>query len=190
MVQPIMFKLSRRADYAIRVMLELCVAGGERLTAQQAAKRGSIPFPFLGKILADLVDAGLVVTHAGPRGGLNLAKPAHSVTILDVVEAVEGRMCLNTCLVRPGECPRDRICPAHGFWGRLQALVMAEMRQANLAGLAAEYRALRQSPRPHGQIFALYRLISSPPRASVKTGDEFPIPKGSRSKTWRNNEPK
>lgn len=142
-----MFKLSRRADYATRIVLELAVAEDQKLTAQQAAKRCGIRLPFLHKAVADLVAAGLLTTQTGPGGGMSLARPAVEITMLQVIEAVEGSVCLNACLVRPGECARDRICPAHTIWGRLQMLVIAELQQANLAAMAAEYLVLRRRPR-------------------------------------------
>jgi Rrf2 family iron-sulfur cluster assembly transcriptional regulator len=171
-----MFRLSRRADYALRTGLELAAAEGERLTAQQVAKRGNIPLPFLRKVVADLVGSGLVNSQPGPGGGLALARPASEVSVLDVVEAIEGAVCLNACLLRPGECPRDRICPAHGFWGRLQALVVGEMRAAKLDALAKDYRALRRRPKQRDQVIYLDSLTAITPSLVDQAGGTSSIP--------------
>lgn len=143
-----MFRISRRADYAVRTLLELAASEGNLLTAPETARRGGIPLPFLRKITPQLASAGLVTTKPGHGGGLSLARPAVEISLLDAIEAVEGPVCLNVCLLRPSECPRDQICPAHTFWERLQAIVVEEMRSANLASLAAEYRSLLRNPRP------------------------------------------
>ena len=141
-----MFPLTRRADYAVRIMLELGdkAENGQRVPATQVAQSASIPLPFLRKIAVDLVRAGLVLTYSGPNGGLTLAQPVASINLVHILEAIEGPICLNTCLVRPKECPRDHICPAHGFLGRLQINLIQQLQDATLDKLVAEKRELEQ----------------------------------------------
>ncbi|MCA9970468.1 MAG: Rrf2 family transcriptional regulator [Anaerolineales bacterium] len=129
------------------MMVELgMLPQGECLSSRRMSRRTSVPKAFLHKITADLVKANMVNTFAGPTGGLALAQPAVDITLLQIVEAIEGPLCMNPCLLRPHECPRDLICPAHTFWGRLQALVVAELRGVTLAELVAEARLLQQNP--------------------------------------------
>ena len=139
-----MFPLTRRADYAIRIMLELGdkAENGQRVPATQIAQKASIPLAFLRKIAVDLVRAGLVLTYSGPNGGLTLAQPVTSINLVHILEAIEGPICLNTCLVRPKDCPRDQICPAHGFLGRLQTNLIQQLQEATLDKLVAEKREL------------------------------------------------
>ena len=141
-----MFPLTRRADYAVRIMLELGdkAENGQRVPATQVAQNASIPLPFLRKIAVDLVRAGLVLTYSGPNGGLTLAQPVASINLVHILEAIEGPICLNTCLVRPKECPRDHICPAHNFLGRLQTNLIQQLQDATLDKLVAEKRELEQ----------------------------------------------
>lgn len=143
-----MFQVSRRADYAVRMMLELGLQPeGQLLKAGALSERTGVPKPFMHHIAADLVAAGLLKTLAGPAGGLALARPPATITMQQILEAVEGPVCLNVCLVRPHECPRDVICPAHDFWGRLQFLVIQQLREATLDKLVVEAHSLRQRPR-------------------------------------------
>ena len=140
-----MFQVTRRADYAVRILLDLAEQpDGEWVPTPGIARRMLIPPQFLHKITADLVKAGLVCTFPGPTGGLALARPAHTINLLQVLEAIDGPVCLNVCLLRPQECPRDRICPAHTFWGRLQASIMLQLRAATLDVLVFEAHALRE----------------------------------------------
>ena len=141
-----MFPLTRRADYALRIMLELGdkAEDGQRVPATQVAQSASIPLPFLRKIAVDLVRAGLVLTYSGPNGGLTLAQPVASINLVHILEAIEGPICLNTCLVRPKECPRDHTCPAHNFLGRLQTNLIQQLQDATLDKLVAEKRELEQ----------------------------------------------
>lgn len=142
-----MFQVSRRADYAIRIAVELGLqADGTCLPSRRISRRTGVPKAFLHKITADLVKANIVKTFAGPSGGVALAQPPDDITLLHLVEAIEGPVCLNVCLLRPQECPRDIICSAHTVWGRLQALVTAELRAVTLADLVAEARILQQAP--------------------------------------------
>ena len=139
-----MFPLTRRADYAVRIMIELGdkADNGQRVPATQVAQKADIPLAFLRKIVVDLVKSGLVWAYSGPGGGLTLAQPAASINLVHILEAIEGPICLNTCLVRPKECPHDRTCPAHNFLGRLQANIIQQLQEATLDRLVAEKREL------------------------------------------------
>ena len=143
-----MFQISRRVDYAVRIMIELGMQPeGVLLSARRLSAKTAVPKAFLHKITADLVRAGLILRQTGPSGGLALQKPANDVSLLDVVEAIDGPVCLNICLVRPQECNRDRFCPGHEVWGKLQLLVVNELRKAILADLVEEAWRLQKNPR-------------------------------------------
>ncbi|MEW6567428.1 MAG: Rrf2 family transcriptional regulator [Chloroflexota bacterium] len=142
-----LFQISRRADYAIRVMLDVgALPAGERARAGEVARRMSAPLPFLHKITADLVRAGLVETHAGPKGGLSLTRPPAAITLLEIIQAVEGPIALNVCLVRPHECPRSGFCPAHRALAGLQRSLVQQMEAITLAGLVADGKILARTP--------------------------------------------
>ena len=83
-------KVTARADYAVRAMLELATAEGELTKADRIADAQGIPRHFLDNILTDLRRAGLVFTQRGPDGGSRLARPADEITIAQVVRAIDG----------------------------------------------------------------------------------------------------
>jgi Rrf2 family protein len=120
---------------------------GQRMPATQVAQKAGIPLAFLRKIVLDLTRVGLVRAYSGPTGGLMLAQPAETINLVHILEAIEGPICLNTCLVRPNECPRDQICPVHGFLGELQTTLIQKLREATLDKLVAEKRELEHQPR-------------------------------------------
>lgn len=154
-----MFQVSRRVDYAVRIMIELGMQPqGSFMSARLVSSRTAVPKAFLHKITADLVRTGLLMTQTGPSGGLALQKACDEITMLHIVEAIEGPVCLNICLLRPQECNRDRICPGHDVWGRVQSLVIAELQNTTLADLVVEAERLKQNPRPihHGDFPYLY----------------------------------
>jgi Rrf2 family protein len=134
-----MLRVSRRTDYAIRVMIALAaLPEGTYIPAPHIGQQMLIPQPFLVKVVGDLKRCGLIVTAAGRTGGVSLARPAVQITLCDIVEGVEGPIILNTCLVRPGECPRDMICSAHPVWARMQALLRQEMSSITIDQLAED----------------------------------------------------
>lgn len=150
-----MFQISRRADYAMRIMIELGLLGDrERISSRQISRKTGVPKAFLHKITADLVKADLVVTYAGPAGGLMLRRPLAQINMLHILEAVEGPMCLNICLLDPNECNRQAVCPAHDFWDVLQMQIAMQLQEMTLQKLVEEARVLKKHPRPRPDLIA------------------------------------
>jgi Rrf2 family protein len=84
-------RISAKADYAVRAVIELAAApGGRTLSAREIAAAQDIPHNFLENILAELRRAGIVHTHRGPGGGSSLARPAATITVGDVLLAIDG----------------------------------------------------------------------------------------------------
>lgn len=121
-------RLTRQGDYAVRVMLDLASHAPDMpIRRAQIQARQDVPAAYLAKIIQTLAHAGLVRTLPGARGGVTLNAPAETVTLLQVIEAVEGPIRLNRCVEAPGACPRDRFCPVHPVWVRVQALLTREL---------------------------------------------------------------
>jgi Rrf2 family protein len=84
-------RISAKADYAVRAVVELAAATGEKpVKAERLATAQGIPLNFLENILGELRHAGIVRSHRGAEGGFRLARPADQVTVADVIRAVEG----------------------------------------------------------------------------------------------------
>jgi Rrf2 family protein len=84
-------KFTRGISYALQALVQLAQEGGGRPIASHAAARAhGIPERFLLKVLKPLVDAGVLRSLKGPNGGYRLARPAKDITLLEVVEAVDG----------------------------------------------------------------------------------------------------
>lgn len=131
-------RLTRQGDYAVRVMVDLAMHGHAGPVSRAAIQaRQEVPPAYLAKIVQTLARAGLVTTRPGAGGGVSLALPAAQITLRRVVEAVEGPITLNRCVVGPGACPRDRVCPVQPVWLRLQALVTRELDAVTIAELAS-----------------------------------------------------
>jgi Rrf2 family protein len=105
--------VTREADYAIRCVLEVARHG--RVSAAQVARTRSISRTFLGKIVQTLAKAGIVSTRRGVGGGISLAVAPEDVTLLQIIEAIEGPLVLNECLLPQPECAHIAICPAYPY---------------------------------------------------------------------------
>ncbi len=134
-------KLTRGGEYGIRGVLYLAQQDNGRINMLSAiAEAQEVPPRFLAKIFQSLAKAGVVKSHRGAKGGFSLARPAVDITIKDVIEAIEGPIHLNVCLVAEGECSRDKICPMHSVWEEAQEKMMGVLSRANFADLAKAER--------------------------------------------------
>jgi Rrf2 family protein len=145
-----MFKINRRTDYAIRVGVALAKRPfGFRLSTQAIQSEMQIPRPFLQRIVAELSKAHLIKTYSGPSGGLQLARPAEQISMLDIVQLMEGPLCISDCIYTPGSCPLSDSCPVRSRWGRLQTVMMDELAQTSLQQLAQETLEISQLTHPN-----------------------------------------
>ena len=131
-------EISRQADYAVRAVRELVKAGpGALLQTHSIAAKQEIPEKYLPTIIRTLARAGLLRTLRGSQGGVSLARQPHAITLLEVVEAIDGPVLLNRCRIRPGECqPGGQPCALHDFWENLVAEVRSRMEDVSFDRLA------------------------------------------------------
>ena len=86
-------RISAKVDYAVRAAVELAAAASEKpVKAETVSKAQGIPLNFLENILGELRHAGIVRSHRGAEGGFRLAKPPETVTVADIMRAVEGHL--------------------------------------------------------------------------------------------------
>ncbi|NTW28498.1 MAG: Rrf2 family transcriptional regulator [Coriobacteriia bacterium] len=127
--------VTRRTDYAIRIMLALARAGAGPLSVRDLAERQGVPYAFARSIQRDLVSAGLVVSRRGAQGGILLARPADAITLLDVVEAIQGRVSCAVCVSDPAWCDRMGGCSVHRVWQEVDRLTSEYLGGKSLASL-------------------------------------------------------
>jgi Rrf2 family protein len=133
-------ELTRRGDYAIRAALALADAGERLLSGPQIAGSTGIPPAFLPQVMGDLVHAGLARSLAGRRGGYRLDADPASVSLLAIVEAVEGSSRRTTCILRGGECGADGTCRVHDAFFAAQESLLGSLAAVSLADLAVRNR--------------------------------------------------
>jgi Rrf2 family protein len=130
-------QITRQADYAVRAMVYLAqLDPDERAATGKIALEKNIPPSFLAKIVSQLSVAGLLQTSRGARGGVALAKPAETISLLDVVEAIDGPILLNDCVNASSTCSNDEDCPLKIVWCDAQKLLVNKLSTANFAQFA------------------------------------------------------
>lgn len=132
-------QITRQADYALRAMLYLAqLEPSQRAATSQIAEEQHIPPSFLAKIISQLSIAGLIHTSRGARGGVSLARSPEEVTILEVVEAIDGPIALNECTHSSSSCPFGDTCPLRSLWCDTQAELVERLRNTTFAQFLGE----------------------------------------------------
>jgi Rrf2 family protein len=120
-------KLSIAAEYAIRGILVLTAEHGQGpVTLEAVCARRKLPKQYLTKLFANLAKAGLIHPVRGKGGGYTLTRAPEQISLLQVIEAVEGPIILNLCQHAPSQCPQD-LCRIRPMWTDLQKTVREKL---------------------------------------------------------------
>jgi Rrf2 family protein len=133
-------KINRDTDYAIRCMLLLSGNPEKTFVIGEIAKEKAIPESFLAKILQKLTRAGLLRSIRGTKGGFVLMKPPRDITILDIVEAVNGKIVVNRCTTMADRCVLMDDCPTFPIWHEVKQMIEERLRKYDFATLAEKYK--------------------------------------------------
>ena len=132
-------QITRQADYAVRAVLYLAhQENAERAATSTIAVEQHIPPSFLAKIISQLSIAGLLHTSRGARGGVTLAREPKDITLLEVVEAIDGPIQLNECVGNEGNCSFSRECPLQSVWCEAQEKLVTQLKSTNFADLMVQ----------------------------------------------------
>lgn len=132
MAVPTLMNVSVKCEYALRAILDLSLAvPGQPIRIADVARRQRIPQKFLETILAELKRHGFLESRRGAEGGYMLARPAESITVGQVLRAVEGG--------RTGRAALDDPGPMGGFWERVDAAVSGVIDKTTFAELGREW---------------------------------------------------
>lgn len=139
---------TRRTDYAIRALLYLAEQADGRAKADAIAAAMEIPRGFLPQVLQELQRARLVVSRPSRHGGYALARPATDISILQVVEALEGSVTDSECAIRGGPCQWEDVCALHWVWSSAREALADRLAAATIADVAADDLALAAGSKP------------------------------------------
>jgi len=129
-------ELTRKGDYGVRTMLALARPDAGQMTAARLAEATGVPPSLVPRLMGDLVRAGLVVNRRGRLGGYRIARPPADISLLDVVEAIEGDGRRRTCVLLGGPCRQEGSCEVHDAFFRAQEALFGSLASVSLDEVA------------------------------------------------------
>jgi len=131
-------KITQEADYGLRVVLHLCELGyGEKVEARAISGKEGIPLRFLLKLLRKLIQVDIIRSYRGVKGGYAINKLPQQITLRDVIEAIDGPVCVNRCIIEPSFCNLNKsgVCILHKAMTKVQKNLNAELESINFEQL-------------------------------------------------------
>jgi len=126
-------QITKETDYAIRCVLYLAGKRGSVTMVDEIARNKFIPKSFLAKILQKLVKAGIVRSYRGVKGGFELAREPEKVSLLDVIEAIQGPVAMNACALDESVCSLSVSCSVHPVWVEIRKEIEQLLREKNFS---------------------------------------------------------
>jgi len=131
-------KITQEADYALRVVIYLCKLDyGERVEAKVISEQEGIPLRFLLKLLRKLTQVDILKSYRGVKGGYAINKLPEQINLKDVIEAIDGPICVNRCVIEPNFCNLNRsgVCIVHRAMTKIQKNLNSELESINFKQL-------------------------------------------------------
>lgn len=134
-----MLRLSKKADYALLSMRHLAAhSAGPAMSARELSEAFDIPLELLAKVLQQLVRAHLLESHQGIRGGYGLARPAATITVADVIQAIDGPLTVTACSDSDHSCDQYVKCTIRDPLWRIKDRIVSALAATSVAELAAD----------------------------------------------------
>ena len=135
-------KLSTRSRYGIRLLYELALNYGKGyIFLKDISQRQEISEKYLGQLIIPLRTAGFVNSSRGAHGGYSLARDPEKINLYDVVNVLEGSMCIVDCVKEPSVCSRTEICPTRGIWEQFDLSIRNFLEKITLQTLVENQKA-------------------------------------------------
>ncbi len=140
-------KLSTRARYGTRALLDLALQSGEGIVLlKDIAQRQEISLPYLEHLITPLVAAGLIRSTRGARGGVSLLKDPQEIKLSEVLQLLEGSIAPADCVNNPKICPRSNFCVTRDIWGEMKK-VMDELLESTTLQDLVERQKRKERPK-------------------------------------------
>jgi Rrf2 family transcriptional regulator, iron-sulfur cluster assembly transcription factor len=134
---------SNSTEYCIRGLAELAslTAPNESLLMDQLVKGTDLPRDFLAKLFQKLVKGGILNSAKGRGGGFTLARPAAQITLMHIIEVIEGHQCFDRCVVGLEKCTDQMPCPQHDLYKPIRQRLRDYLNTTTLADLASSLKS-------------------------------------------------
>jgi len=132
---------SNPTEYAIRALSEMIVRGnGDRMMLDELVSGTNLPRDFMAKVFQKLVRGGILRSVKGRGGGFSLSRPAHQITLMEVLEAIEGPQTMDRCVVGLEKCNDHMPCPQHDLYKPIRQRLKDYLNTTTLADLSASLK--------------------------------------------------
>lgn len=131
-------KITQEADYGLRVVLYLCkLEDGAKVDAATISEHEVLPLRFLLKLLRKLISNGIIISYRGVNGGYSLNRQPEDITLRDVIEAIDGPIAVNRCLLDPAFCnvKKGNKCEIHRALSGIQQNLVSQLESVNFNDL-------------------------------------------------------
>jgi Rrf2 family protein len=131
-------KITQEADYGLRVVLFLCKLGyGEKIEAKAISSQENIPIRFLLKLLRKLTMGNIIKSYRGIHGGYSINKQPEDITLREVIECIDGPICVNRCIYNPDFCTANRTahCVIHKALSEIKQTLVNDLEKKNFKDL-------------------------------------------------------
>ncbi|MDP2600240.1 MAG: Rrf2 family transcriptional regulator [Deltaproteobacteria bacterium] len=134
-------KMTKASDYALVLLARLEQSPKEEwISVREMAEDLGIPGSFLGNIVHQLVQSGILLSHRGVKGGIKLAKTSSEITVGSVLEAMHDPMGLVDCMEQPGQCALENHCDVQKFWSVSHSLILAALKHITLKEITSYFK--------------------------------------------------
>ena len=134
-----MLRLSKKADYALMAVKHLAQKnGGPSTSAREIAEQYDIPIELMAKVLQRLVRTGLLVSTQGTRGGYMLSRAPKSISVADVIQAIDGPLTVTACSTDNNDCEQYSKCSIRDPLWQIRERIVAALGTVTLSEMAAE----------------------------------------------------
>jgi Rrf2 family protein len=134
--------LSNTSKYAVRavIYLALYASAEKKIGIREIADKLQLPTPFLGKILQNLARHQILDSSKGPHGGFCLKRQAMDISLMEIIEVIDGTEIFDTCVIRTSRCSYDAPCSMHDKVAPLRSEMKSLFLTESIADLVAEFR--------------------------------------------------
>lgn len=131
-------RITNCSEYAIRAIVYMAKEPEATYTATELYPHLDAPLKFLAKILQKMARKKILKSQRGVKGGFKIAMPLENLTIVDIIEAVDGAIALNKCLLTNYDCNREALCPVHPIWEEAQLKLKEALSKKTIADIVKQ----------------------------------------------------
>ncbi|MCD9028176.1 SUF system Fe-S cluster assembly regulator [Luteimonas sp. BDR2-5] len=154
-----MLRVTKLTDYATVVMTVLAARPDTVMSATELADQAGLEAPTVSKLLKPLAQAGLVEGFRGANGGYRLARPADAISLVEIVEAMEGPLAMTECSLHDGHCGISAQCGVRTNWRRINDVVADALRGVSLSQMLGD--AAHPAPSSPGDAKRIHARLAS-----------------------------